>query len=121
MDHYMPAATKLHRYLVDAHWNGQALIGPDSGIRFNYRIGRFIKSYLRGVPWRDNYYYVHGQAYWILANWRLLALTGQDTYRDIAVRCSECMLTQQRDDGAWEYPNVEWKGRIATVEGTWGS
>jgi hypothetical protein len=121
MDDYMLAALKLHHYVVGRHWNGQALIGPDTGIRFNYRIGRFIKSYLRGVPWRDDYYYLQGQGYWVLANWRLLALTGQDSYRDIALRCSECMLTQQRDDGAWEYPNVEWKGRVATVEGTWAS
>ncbi len=117
----MPTAIKLHHYLVDANWTGQALIGPDTGVRFSYRIGRFIKSYLRGLPWRDAYYYVQGQEYWILANWRLHALTGQDAYRDIAVHCSEYMLTQQRDDGAWEYPHVEWKGQFATVEGTCGS
>jgi len=121
MDHYMPTAMKLHRHLILKHWKGQALLGPDPGIRFNYRIGRFVKSYLRGLPWRDDYYFVQGQSYWILANWRLLALTGQDTYRDIAVRCSEYMLTRQRDDGAWVFPHVEWKGRVTTVEGTWGS
>jgi hypothetical protein len=112
---------KLHHYLVAKHWQGQALIGPDPGIRFNYRIGRFLKSYLRSIPWGDNYYYLQAQGYWILSNWRLFTQTGNETYRDIALRCSKYMLTQQRDDGAWEYPNPEWRGRIATAEGTWGS
>jgi uncharacterized protein YyaL (SSP411 family) len=31
------------------------------------------------------------------------------------------MLRQQRNDGAWDYPNPEWRGRVATYEGTWGS
>jgi hypothetical protein len=31
------------------------------------------------------------------------------------------MLKRQREDGAWVYPNREWKGRVATAEGTWGS
>jgi len=37
------------------------------------------------------------------------------------LRCSECVLKRQRDDGAWVYPNPEWRGRIATAEGTWGA
>lgn len=115
------AALKLHRYLVAKHWDGQALIGPDPGIRFNYRFGRFIKSYLRGLPWDDDYYYLQAQGYWVLDNWALFAHTGEETYHEIALRCAEYMLAQQRDDGAWDYPNREWKGRIATAEGTWGS
>lgn len=121
MDQYFQTALKLHQYLVSKHWNGQALIGPDPGIRFNYRIGRFIKSYLRGVHWNDDLYYLQAQGYWVLANWQLFARTGKEKYAGIALRCSEYMVTQQRDDGAWEYPNPEWKGRIATAEGTWGS
>jgi hypothetical protein len=31
------------------------------------------------------------------------------------------MLARQRPDGAWDYPNPEWKGRTATVEGVWAS
>jgi hypothetical protein len=42
-------------------------------------------------------------------------------YRDIALRCSEFLLGRQQEDGAWLYPNPEWRGRIATAEGTWGS
>jgi glycosyltransferase involved in cell wall biosynthesis len=115
------SAVRLHQYLIDRHWNGRALIGPDVGIRFNSRLGRFVKSYLRAIPWRDSYYYVQAQSYWILSNWRLCALSGEGFYRDVAVRCSDYLLQRQRDDGAWEYPNVEWKGRVATAEGTWGS
>jgi len=37
------------------------------------------------------------------------------------VRCSASMLAGQRPDGAWDYPNPEWKGRVATVEGSWGA
>lgn len=121
MDAQFQAGVDLHRYLVATHWNGQALIGPDPGIRFNYRIGRFVKSYLPGLAWNDDLYYLQGQGYWILANWTLFAKTGEERYREIAFRCSEYMLTRQRPDGAWDYPNPEWRGRIATTEGIWGS
>lgn len=121
MTQYLQAAIRLQEYIGLRHWNGQSLVGPDPGIRFNYRIGRFIKSYCRGVRWNDDLYYLQGQGYWVLANWHLFIGTGRETYRDIALRCSEYMLTQQRDDGAWNYPNWEWKGRIATVEGIWAS
>jgi hypothetical protein len=115
------AALRLHHYLADHQWNGTALIGPDSGIRINYRLGRFVKSYLNRVPWNDDYYYLQAQGYWILSNWRLFQRSGETRYRDMAIACSRFMLSQQRDDGAWLYPNREWKGRIATAEGTWGS
>src|SRR5262245_57169697 len=114
------AGLKLNQYLVANHWQGQALIGPDPGIRFNYRIGRFIKGYFGRKFWKDNLYYLQGQGYWVLGNWELFARTGEETYREIALRCSEYMLAQQRDDGAWDYPNPEWRGRVATAEGTWG-
>lgn len=115
------SALRLHEYLVAGHWDGHRLIGPDVGIRFNSRIGRFIKSYLRRAQWNDDYCYMQAQGYWVLDNWQLFSLFGQEKYRDIAVRCSESMLAQQREDGAWNYPNPEWRGRIATVEGTWAS
>ena len=44
------AAHSLHAHLVKKHWNGQVLQGPDYGIRFNARIGRFIKSYTSFLP-----------------------------------------------------------------------
>jgi hypothetical protein len=120
-DQQVRAALSLHRYMVARHWSGHALIGPDPGIRFNYRIGRFIKSYLRQVGWGDDYYYLQGQGYWTLGNWRLFDLLGEERYREIAVSCSLSMLARQGPDGAWTYPNPEWRGRVATVEGTWGS
>jgi hypothetical protein len=117
----LEAAVRLHDYLVDRHWSGSTLVGPDPGIRFNYRIGRFIKSYISHLDWGDNYYYLQCQGYWTLGNWRLFDQFGDDKYRHIAVRCSTSMLDAQRADGAWDYPNPEWRGRVATVEGTWAS
>jgi hypothetical protein len=115
------AALSLHEYLVRRHWNGEALIGPDPGVRFNYRAGRFIKNYLPGSWWRDDLCYMQAQGYWVLANWDLYARTGEARYGEIAVRGSRYIVGQQRQDGAWEYPNPEWKGRVATVEGIWAS
>jgi hypothetical protein len=115
------AALRLHRHLLATHWNGGGVVGPDMGVRFGYRLGRFIKSYLHFFPWRESYYYVQAQAYWILANWRLYEQTNDEGCRDIAIRCSEHLMENQRADGTWDYPDPEWKGRIATVECTWGS
>lgn len=121
MDHYAVAADKLYRYLVTHHGDGGALVGPDPGIRFNYRVGRFIKGYLGFVPWNDQLYYLQGQAYWILANWVLHERTGDKSHAQMAVDCADQILARQRPDGAWDYPNPEWAGRVATVEGTWAS
>ena len=70
------AARRLHRYLVRRHWREGRLIGPDSGVRFNYRVGRFAKGYLSFIPWRDDLYYLQAQGYWMLANWRLADFDG---------------------------------------------
>jgi len=121
MSTYLPQALKLHAFLADQHWNGHALAGPDPGVRLNYRLGRFVKSYLRFLNWKDDLCYQPAQSYWTLGNWVLYALTGDSEYRQIAVRCSEYALARQRPDGAWDYPNPEWKGRVATVEGTWAA
>ena len=117
----MHAALRLHRFMMATYWNGGRIIGPDSGVRFNRRIGRFIKSYLRFLPWKDFYYYLQAQGYWVLANSLLFQQTGEESYRHIALRCSEHMMEQQRRDGAWDYPNPEWRGRVATAECTWGA
>ena len=120
-DRHGAPAFLLHTYLQERHWCDRGLIGPDPGIRFNYRIGRFLKSYLYWLPWNDNYYYLQGQGYWVLSNWCLFDRTSKEHYRDIAERSSLQMIAQQRDDGAWGYPNREWKGRVATAEGTWAA
>lgn len=111
------AAKRLHTHLLDKHWTGQALKGPDSGIRFNFRIGRFIKSYLSFVPWSDHYSYMQGQAYWIFANWLLADLTREPGWNKVALDCTEYVLDEQQAEGFWVYPNPEWRGRILTVEG----
>jgi hypothetical protein len=121
MDRYVEATLKAHAYLVGSHWRDGALVGPDSGIRFNYRLGRFVKGYLGHLRWRDSYAYIQAQGYWILSNWILYHATGEQRFRELALACSRYVMSAQREDGAWEYPNPEWKGRIATVEGTWGS
>jgi hypothetical protein len=115
------AALALHGYLSRAHWDGDALRGPDAGVRLTYRLGRFVKSYARWLPWRDALYYLQGQAYWTLGNWQLFELVGETRHRDIAVRAARRILETQRGDGAWDYPNPAWKGRVATTEGTWAS
>src|SRR5438874_8832537 len=63
----LEAAVKLHGYLVANHWSGDRLIGPDPGIRLNYRIGRFIKGYLHRLAWKDDVYFLQAQGYWLLA------------------------------------------------------
>ena len=119
MSKYLESALKLHDHLVRRHWRA-GLVGPDPGIRFNFRIWRFLKSATRALPWKDDLYYLQGQGYWILGNWRLFELTGDKTFEEFATQASDVVLSHQRPDGAWDYPNPEWKGRVATAEGTWG-
>lgn len=118
---FLDQARRLHGYLMARHWDGRALVGPDSGVRVNYRLGRFLKSYLPAVVWHDSYYYLQAQAYWVLANWRLSELTGDEVCRTVAVQASEEMLARQSPDGSWAYPNPEWSGRVANAEGTWAA
>lgn len=115
------AAVRLHNYLLERHWDGEALSGPDPGIRFNARIGRFVKSYLGFLPWSDNYRYLQAQGYWIFDNWTMADLFSNQRCQETALACSHYVLKSQRIEGYWEYPNPEWKGRIATVEGVFGT
>jgi hypothetical protein len=121
MYRYVNEARRLHAYLHTNHWDGAALTGPDPGVRFNYRVGRYVKSYLPFLPWHDSHYYLQAQAYWVLANWRLADATGDRAFEADAVAASHEMLRRQSPDGAWEYPNPEWSGRVATAEGAWAS
>src|SRR5688572_25796960 len=115
------AALALHGLLLNRYWHGGGLVGPDCGIRFNYRVGRFVKSYLRALPWRDSLYYLQTQAYWTLANWRLSELMNDERLQRVAVASARGMLARQRADGAWDYPNPEWHGRVANAEGSWAA
>lgn len=116
-DPLFDSALRLHSHISREHWNGRAIVGPDSGIRFNARFGRFLKSYLAFLPWTDRYSYMQAQGYWIMDNWLLHDLTGAEDPAAMARGCSEFVLRSQRPEGFWDYPNPEWRGRIATVEG----
>jgi len=118
---YLHAAQQLHRFLCGNYWDGEALIGPDIGVRFNRRFWRFLKSYLAFLPWSDNYYYLQGQAYWVLGSWQLYDLTGEQQMADMATECAYSILKAQRPDGYWEYPHSGWGGRVATVEVAWAA
>lgn len=118
---YLDAAIKLHQYILDHHWIDNQLIGPDPGIRWNFKILRFPKSYLSFIPWQDDKYFLQGQGYWIVDNWLLYEISGQDKYKNIAVQCTEEILKQQHEDGYWLHPLPEWRDRIATVEGIYAS
>ncbi len=120
-DELLDAAQRLHNYIIKQHWNGQAIVGPDPGIRFNAKFWRFMKSYLRFFPWSDNYVYLQAQGYWIFNNWLMAKLFDSDKYGNVARNCSRHVLSIQQAEGHWEYPNPEWKDRIATVEGCFGA
>jgi hypothetical protein len=64
---------------------------------------------------------LQAQGYWILDNWLLADIKGGGRHADLAVSTSESVLARQRPEGYWPYPNPEWKGRIATVEGCFAS
>jgi len=117
------AVQRLYSYLLDSHWDGEALVGPDPGVRFNARIWRFLKSYTRWVPWNDEMAYIQAQKYWISCNSLLSKTSLADAARceEIAVECGHYLLGAQYPDGHWAHPNKEWSGRIATVEGNYGA
>ncbi len=115
------APLRLHEYLVAAHWRDQKLLGPDPGLRLNYRVWRFVKSALPWLPWADDVCFIQAQGYWILDNWYLCELTGEERFSEIARACSDAVIGLQRPDGGWDYPVRAWKGRTATVEGIWGA
>lgn len=116
------AAVRLRDYLVTDHWTGKSLSGPDPGVRFNARIYRFAKSYLRALPWDDDRTYAQAQKYWIQANLGGLRLGLFDqSSEDIVRATAEYLRGAQTAAGYWEYPNPEWAGRIATVEGNYAT
>ncbi len=116
------AARRLYDYLFCHHVRSDgALVGPDPGVSLNLRFTRFVKSYLRFLPWRDRMYYLQGQAYWIADNIEMHKIFGKDEFLDRAIACAEVVAKSQTDEGYWRYPQAEWKGRVATVEGCFGA
>ncbi len=118
---YLDSALKLHQYIADHHWTGSQLIGPDPGIRWNFKIVRFPKSYLSFIPWKDDKYFLQGQGYWIIDNWLLFEISNQEKFKKIAVKCTNEILKQQHAEGYWLHPLPEWRDRIATVEGIYAA
>jgi hypothetical protein len=116
------AARRLFAHLERAHLREDGeLMGPDPGVSLNLRFTRFLKSYARVLPWRDHLYYLQAQAYWIIDNIELHKITGLERHRDLALRCAQVVVRRQRPEGYWDYPQAEWKGRVATVEGCFGA
>ncbi|MGI6295706.1 MAG: hypothetical protein ACOX3G_06420 [Armatimonadota bacterium] len=116
------AALRLYNHLVSHHIRDDgAIVGPDPGVSLNLRVTRFIKYYLRALPWRDQLYYLQAQAYWIWNNIELSKLTGDTACINAALRCAEVVASRQTDEGWWQYPQAEWKNRVATVEGCFGA
>jgi hypothetical protein len=118
---HLGAAQRVYEHLLKCHWNGRMLLGPDPGVRFQVRIWRFAKSYLRFLPWKDDRYYMQCQGYWIRNNWTLFRMTGDNRYRQVALQATESILQAQKPEGYWEYPPPSWTNRIATVEGCYAA
>lgn len=122
MNKYLEAAIKLHKYIANTHWNGQAIVGPDPVGKIHWRVTRFVRSYLPWLPGDDRYIYLQGQAYWIKGNLALFELTKEPRYLEIAEQCADHVVQRQLSDGAWLHPPI-WgrRGFISTVEGVWAS
>lgn len=117
----LTSAQKLHTHLVQTHYQGGLLHGPDPGVRFNLRVWRFLKAALKFVPWKDDYVFTQTQGYWVLGNWMLYEATGDRRCRDIAIESTDATLALETAEGYWEYPLPERKHLIATLEGIWGA
>lgn len=118
----LTSSKKLYNHLLARHVRPDgALVGPDPGVSLNLRCTRFLKSYLRFLPWKDRMYYLQGQAYWIMDNVQMYTLLGEDVFVRRAAACADVVLDRQTGEGFWAYPQVEWRGRVATVEGCFGA
>lgn len=119
---YLEAIGLLQGYTLKNHWDGHELIGPDPIGKMHWRITRFVRSYCPFLPGDDRYRYLQGQAYWIRGNLKLLQLTREARYLDLANRCADSIVASQRADGAWRHPPIWGRGGfISTVEGVWAS
>lgn len=117
----LEAALRLHAHLARRHYRDGLLRGPDAGLRFNLRAGRFLKSALHFLPWGDDYLFMQTQGYWVLANWMLYESTGEPRFRQLALESTEATLRLQSSGGFWSYPLPERRHLVATVEGNWGA
>ena len=111
----------LHGHLLAHHLHDGRLAGADQGVRWNIRVRRFVKSYLKWLRPIERYYFLQGQAYFAFASWTLGDVTGDARFHDHARRATRVVRETQREDGAWAYPLPERKHLIATVEGDFGA
>ena len=120
-DQLYNAAERLHAHLLKKHYAHGLLAGPDSGVRFNLRAWRFMKSALAFAHWGDDYVFMQTQGYWVLANWMLFEAGGDARYQEIAFKSTAATFRLQKPEGYWAYPLPERKNLVATVEGNWGA
>ena len=106
------SAERLHAHLLRRHYSQGLVHGPDAGVRFQLRVWRFFKAALPFVPWQDNYIFMQSQGYWILANWMLYEVTGENRYRSLALESTEAAHRLQQPEGFWRYPlpTAAWRG-----------
>jgi hypothetical protein len=122
MDRYLEAALKLHQYVVNKHWDGKAIVGPDPVGKIHWRVTRFVRSYFPWLPGDDRYIYLQGQGYWIQGNLALGVVAGDASYLEVARQSADYVVQIQRPDGAWNYPNLrERRHLICSIEGLWAS
>ncbi|MGB3940180.1 MAG: hypothetical protein WBK96_01645 [Candidatus Manganitrophaceae bacterium] len=115
------AVRRLYSHVCRAHWNGQAIVGPDQGIRWHIRFWRFVKSYTPFIPWNERFLFIQAQGDWVQCNWSLFEKYRDEHYKNVALSCTDYLLKIQLDDGSFEYPLRERKHLKATVEGNWGA
>ena len=117
----LAAARRLHAHLAARHVHDGRLSGADQGVRWNIRVGRFVKSYLPFLRPKERFYFVQGQAYWAFASWTLGDLTKDPAFHEAARAATRVIAATQRPDGAWDYPLPERRHLVATVEGDFGA
>ena len=117
----LSAARRLHVHLRRKHLHDGILKGPDSGVRFNLRAWRFLKSALDFLPWQDDYVFMQTEGYWILANWAIYHVASEETACLLALEATESIRRLQTPEGCWPYPLPERRHLIATVEGNWAA
>ncbi len=115
------AALRLRAVLLRDFWDGATLGGPDQGVRWHIRVGRFVKSALPRLSRGERHVFRQGQGYWALSHWELHRLTGDSEYLGIALAVAEECLASQLPDGAWSYPLHARRHLKATVEGDFGA
>lgn len=117
----LDAALKLYDWLEKRHLRDGLLRGPDPGVRFNWRFGRFLKSAFPFLASGEDYIFMQTQGYWAMSNWLLHDFTGKNRYSEAALLCAESVLRLETVEGFWPYPLPQRRGLIATLESMWGA